>query len=69
VFIPRKIGVSIYASIEIIIAVLPPPNLRVKLPSIIKVSDDMIAGSNLMMNIESPNNHFQIARTKIEKGG
>ena len=69
VFIPRKIGESIKASVEIINAVLPPLSRIVNNPIIKTVAEETSAGTILITNIESPNRNFHTVSTAIDNGG
>jgi len=60
---PRKIGASIYAIVETIIAVLPPPIRIVNNPIIKTVTEEMITGTIRITNIASPNSDFHAAST------
>ena len=67
--IPRKIGVNIKVSVEIITELFPPPSLMVKSPIINTVAELTIAGIILIRKTESPTIDFQNASIQIDKGG
>ena len=66
---PRKIGENINTRVEIITAALPPPSRIVNKPIIKTVNEEIIAGTSLIKNIESPNRDFHTPRIQIENGG